>query len=222
MISKGQKPRRGIVKVCPVCTESFYVSQSCAKRNVCGRKCRVVQQRTNDPIRCAVCRKEFYVSKSQQRLRNRTCCSRKCRAVLQRTGVSDPGRKMYYAKHKETYAQRGRAWRKAHPDRFKAMMRRHRQKPSAKLKHRLNVSRRRAMIREGNVSIEFVGQMLEEQGGLCKMCGVNVRSGYELDHIIPISKGGKHSTDNLQILCRSCNRRKSAKILSCVNSAGND
>ena len=34
---------------------------------------------------------------------------------------------------------------------------------------------------------------------------------HEVDHIIPISKGGKHHEDNLQILTRSENRRKAAK-----------
>ena len=38
--------------------------------------------------------------------------------------------------------------------------------------------------------------------------------GYEVDHIIPISKGGKHSLDNLQYLTRTENRKKSNKILA--------
>ena len=36
--------------------------------------------------------------------------------------------------------------------------------------------------------------------------------GYEVDHIIPISKGGLHHQDNLQYLSRSENRRKSNKL----------
>ena len=34
----------------------------------------------------------------------------------------------------------------------------------------------------------------------------------EVDHIIPISKGGKSTYDNLQTLCHRCNVRKGAKI----------
>lgn len=40
----------------------------------------------------------------------------------------------------------------------------------------------------------------------------NCPEGYEVDHIIPISKGGLHSLSNLQYLLRSENRRKSNKL----------
>ena len=36
----------------------------------------------------------------------------------------------------------------------------------------------------------------------------------EVDHIIPVSKGGKTEPDNLQTLCWKCNRTKSNNILS--------
>lgn len=34
----------------------------------------------------------------------------------------------------------------------------------------------------------------------------------EIDHVVPESKGGSHDPDNLQLLCRPCNRRKAAKV----------
>ena len=42
---------------------------------------------------------------------------------------------------------------------------------------------------------------------------LNCPPGYEVDHIIPISKGGAHSLENLQYLTKEENRRKSNKIL---------
>jgi 5-methylcytosine-specific restriction endonuclease McrA len=42
---------------------------------------------------------------------------------------------------------------------------------------------------------------------------INCPKGYEVDHIIPVSKGGSHSLGNLQYLTKEENRRKSNKIL---------
>ena len=47
----------------------------------------------------------------------------------------------------------------------------------------------------------------------CAHCGLtgDTRKGFEVDHITPMNKGGKSVPENLQILCRSCNRKKSDK-----------
>lgn len=41
----------------------------------------------------------------------------------------------------------------------------------------------------------------------------NCPNGYEVDHIVPISKNGAHSISNLQYLTISANRKKSNKIM---------
>ena len=41
---------------------------------------------------------------------------------------------------------------------------------------------------------------------------LNCPIGYEVDHVIPISKGGLHSIENLQYLTISENRKKSNKL----------
>lgn len=50
----------------------------------------------------------------------------------------------------------------------------------------------------------------------CQKCGISLREEphllLEIDHIIPISKNGKTTIDNLQTLCWKCNRQKSNKI----------
>lgn len=44
----------------------------------------------------------------------------------------------------------------------------------------------------------------------CANCGTS--EDLTIDHIIPISRGGTNTSDNVQPLCKSCNSRKSNKL----------
>lgn len=56
-------------------------------------------------------------------------------------------------------------------------------------------------------------------GNLCSDCGIvttmpdNIPKATDcsLEHKIPLYKGGKHSWDNVEILCRSCNSKRNDK-----------
>lgn len=58
--------------------------------------------------------------------------------------------------------------------------------------------------------------ILGRDGYTCKRCGVGTADEphllLEVDHIVPISKGGLTSENNLQTLCWKCNRSKGAKL----------
>ena len=48
-------------------------------------------------------------------------------------------------------------------------------------------------------------------GGICAQCGS--RNNLEYDHIIPVSKGGSNTLRNIELLCETCNRKKSNQII---------
>lgn len=68
--------------------------------------------------------------------------------------------------------------------------------------------RRRA---EGSFSPEEWQVKLRAFGGGCAICDSTEH--IEIDHIVPISRGGTNTIDNVQPLCRHCNASKGAKIL---------
>lgn len=47
----------------------------------------------------------------------------------------------------------------------------------------------------------------------CQSCGKKLtETTLNIDHIIPLAKGGSNDISNLQTLCRDCNQEKKAKI----------
>jgi hypothetical protein len=53
--------------------------------------------------------------------------------------------------------------------------------------------------------------VIVRDGGRCRQCG-SARN-LEVDHIVPLSRGGDSEDCNLQTLCRRCNRRKWKKLV---------
>lgn len=61
--------------------------------------------------------------------------------------------------------------------------------------------------------------VMERDGFRCRLCGRSASQGavLEVDHIKPISKGGKTTMSNLQTLCKECNRGKRDKYNDCLD-----
>lgn len=63
------------------------------------------------------------------------------------------------------------------------------------------------------ITPEIRHKIIIRDKGICQHCGKKCNtSEIEIDHIIPISKGGKSTLCNLQVLCRHCNRKKGNRI----------
>lgn len=67
-------------------------------------------------------------------------------------------------------------------------------------------------VERAKVSNELRQEIFERDGYTCVICGSTEKESLEIDHIMPISKGGKTEPDNLQTLCHDCNIRKGNDI----------
>lgn len=71
----------------------------------------------------------------------------------------------------------------------------------------------RKKVERGKMSDSLRYDVMKRDGFRCKLCGREAEDGakLEVDHIMPISKGGKTTMSNLQTLCKECNRGKRDK-----------
>ena len=73
-------------------------------------------------------------------------------------------------------------------------------------------------------------ELLKRDNWDCQLCGVRVHDRStgdwndelkaHIDHIIPISRGGDSTPENLRVLCRTCNLSKSDKTDLEINKDG--
>ena len=72
---------------------------------------------------------------------------------------------------------------------------------------------------EGGATTELIEEMWNSGDKTCYLCGTAIDTtshflaptSRAIDHITPISRGGKHDLDNLAFACRKCNLRKCNK-----------
>lgn len=65
---------------------------------------------------------------------------------------------------------------------------------------------------DGSHTFEDIEKILIKQNFLCVGCDTFLKK-YDVDHIIPQSRGGSNGPENLQCLCPSCNRSKHDKTM---------
>lgn len=73
-----------------------------------------------------------------------------------------------------------------------------------------NKNRLHRISKGRTISREVMEEVFIRDQGKCQIC--NSTENLEFDHILPFSKSGNNSSNNIQILCRDCNRKKSANF----------
>ncbi|MER0214650.1 MAG: hypothetical protein DU481_00330 [Nitrosomonas sp.] len=66
-----------------------------------------------------------------------------------------------------------------------------------------------------SLSLKLRFQVFKRESYRCQICGASANSGVclEIDHKLPISKGGSNSIENLWVLCFEYNRGKGAETI---------
>lgn len=118
-------------------------------------------------------------------------------------------RAAFYIEHKEQEKAQMRIWRENNKERFRELAREWAQRNKDYERTRLN-NKRHKMV--GRLSNGIAAKLLVLQRGMCACCRVDITiTPYEMDHIEPLKLGGLNVDWNIQLLCASCNSKKSAK-----------
>jgi 5-methylcytosine-specific restriction endonuclease McrA len=174
----------------------YFTGEPCAKRGH-------VSKRVVSSYSCFECRKEMLEGKA------------KANGVVPWSKTEEERRarrkatlKKYAEKNKEKVKVSQQKFKERNPNRAKQIKDEWR-KRQPKEYFRLKSHRRRATV-VGSVSKGIAKKLLELQKHRCAVCKVKIEEKYEIDHIVPLAKGGAHADDNLQLLCPFCNRSKGA------------
>lgn len=106
--------------------------------------------------------------------------------------------------------ERNRAWKKNNPERArehkKAFVKNN---SEADRIYQANKKARKLGV-VGELSVKDWLEVLSAWGSSCLKCGSDHL--VEIDHVVPLSKGGMNVKENIQPLCSDCNKRKKMKI----------
>jgi len=121
--------------------------------------------------------------------------------------------KIYKNNHKEEESIRNARWYLANKE-HKDAHGREWSKNNLARKAELRARRRATKINQTpNMTREELGEIADIYKK-CKEISLKTGIKHEVDHIMPLSKGGLHHPNNLQILTRVENRRKSDKLIA--------
>lgn len=121
--------------------------------------------------------------------------------------------KKWRSANKEKHWELTKSWRKQNPDRVRAIRKRYRaNNPETVSANRRSVKARRRIAEKnaGSFKKSDIDNIFKMQKGKCAYCRASIKKCYEVDHIVPISRGGSNRPANLQLCCPPCNGRKAA------------
>lgn len=89
--------------------------------------------------------------------------------------------------------------------------RRHYEKSPEKVLARVQKYKEQKAAASGYHDEWDIDQIRKRLNDQCSYCGEPLHGKGEKDHLVPVSRGGDNSPENLTLACRTCNRDKHAK-----------
>lgn len=115
----------------------------------------------------------------------------------------------YREKNREIIRERNKQW--AREDRKNNPNKKHKRSREVILNQTRN-RRARKIGAEGKYTTKDVNALFKAQGGKCATCKTHIRHAgelkFEIDHVVPLSRGGSNWPSNLALSCKRCNRAK--------------
>lgn len=221
-----------IAKKCKYCRRTFQVYPSHSSAKFCSVQCREWFHTGPLPLirQCTRCKGEFpatleYFGKSKGGKGGLTAYCRDCIKDKRRTDWKRDGnavyeyskqyrlshpewtkqaKKRHYEKHRDQVIEKSRQYRQNNPDYWRRTPPKEAAKSAARKARKCNAP--------GTYTAEDVLIKLENQRGRCFYCHKLLNGVYQVDHYIPLSKGGSNWPSNLVIACSKCNRTKGDRM----------
>lgn len=206
----------GVKVQCSVCSKPYWLPKSKAHLYVtCGKECAKKKNESDTEYRkreCKVCGKEIKPRSAQIKNGCGHYCSHKCQGMAQQ-GESNPfhGKSMtenQKAKWRSTRDRNGSWLFTEKNPRWMGGAEAKRQRD--KLNGWPLQAARRAKTKN-KLPDGCITEIGNNQKWRCVACRKSIKLKFHIDHIMPLALGGKHERLNIQLLCPTCNARKSKK-----------
>lgn len=115
--------------------------------------------------------------------------------------------KEYWIKNIEKRREKLNRWRRNNPIKDKEHLAKYRRTLKYRVSKRINDLKRRKRELPILVTKEELKELVERSKE-CYYCKMKIIKTFDIDHKIPLCRGGENKIENLVISCPTCNRRK--------------